>query len=103
MDALALTLSGGGDLFGEASDHSAGGVVLVQGMGKLLAGGLQLLPQGETVQHYGILGHRLKADYHLVTLFIHMKIAKASQCLCKRCNMGCTCKHVQRMLHVLHS
>ena len=49
------TLSGSGDLLGEASDDPAGGVVLVQSVGQLLSGGLQLLPQSETVQHHSIL------------------------------------------------
>lgn len=32
--------------------------MLVQGMGKLLSGGLQLLPQSEAVQHHSILQRR---------------------------------------------
>ena len=30
--------------------------MLVQSVGQLLSGGLQLLPQGETVQHHSVLG-----------------------------------------------
>ena len=36
------------------SDDPAGGVVLVQGVAELLPGCLQLLPEGEAVQHHGV-------------------------------------------------
>lgn len=53
-----VTFSGSSDLLGEPSDDTAGGVVLVERMGQLLARGLQLLAQGEAVQHDGVLPGR---------------------------------------------
>lgn len=50
------TFSGSSDFLGEAGNDTAGGIVLVQRVGQLLAGGLQLLAQGEAVQHDRILG-----------------------------------------------
>ena len=47
-------LPGRGDLLVEPGDDAAGGVVLVERVTELLAGGLQLLPEGEGVQHHGV-------------------------------------------------
>ena len=40
----------------EAGNDSAGSVPLVEGVGELLASRLELLPQGERVQHACVLG-----------------------------------------------
>lgn len=50
------TFSGSSDFLGETGNDTAGCVVLVQSMGQLLAGCLQLLAQSEAVQHDRILG-----------------------------------------------
>ena len=54
--AGGCTFSGSSDFLGETRNDTAGGIVLVQGVGQLLAGGLQLLAQGEAVEHDRILG-----------------------------------------------
>lgn len=54
--AGGYTFSGSSDFLGETRNDTAGGIVLVQSVGQLLAGGLQLLAQGEAVEHDRILG-----------------------------------------------
>ena len=54
--AGGCTFSGSSDFLGETRNDTAGGIVLVQSVGQLLAGGLQLLAQGEAVEHDRILG-----------------------------------------------
>lgn len=54
--ARGSTFSGSSDFLGETGDDTAGGIVLVQSVGQLLAGGLQLLAQGEAVEHDCVLG-----------------------------------------------
>ena len=54
--ARGHTFSGSSDLLGETGDDTAGGIVLVQSVRQLLAGGLQLLAQGEAVEHDCVLG-----------------------------------------------
>lgn len=49
MWGRGCTFSGSSDFLGETGNDTAGGVVLVQRMGQLLAGGLQLLAQSEAV------------------------------------------------------
>lgn len=60
--ALQLTFSCSSDLFGESSNDSAGGIMLVEGMWQFLASSLQLLSQGEAVKHNSILEQRRKED-----------------------------------------
>ena len=48
------SFSGRGDLFGQASNHAASSIVLVQSMRQLLARRLQLLSQRERVQHHRV-------------------------------------------------
>lgn len=50
------TFSSSSDFLGETGNDSAGSIVLVQSMGQLLAGCLQLLAKSEAVQHDCILG-----------------------------------------------
>lgn len=49
MWGRGCTFSGSSDFLGETGNDTAGGIVLVQRMGQLLAGGLQLLAQSEAV------------------------------------------------------
>ena len=56
QQGIQETFSSGSDLFGEPGNDSAGSIVLVQSMGQLLAGCLQLLAKSEAVQHDCILG-----------------------------------------------
>lgn len=63
-----LTFSCSSDLFGETSDDSAGGVMLIEGMWQFLASSLQLLPQGEAVQHNSILED--KKVWWMITLCV---------------------------------
>lgn len=52
------TFSGSSDFLGETGNDTAGSIMLVQRVGQLLAGGLQLLAQGEAVEHDCVLGTR---------------------------------------------
>lgn len=45
------SFSGSSDFLGETGNDTAGSIMLVQRVGQLLAGGLQLLAQGEAVEH----------------------------------------------------
>lgn len=61
------TLSCRSDLFGESSDNSAGGIMLVEGMWQFLTSSLQLLPKGETVKHYSVLKEKTEwRNSHLI-------------------------------------
>lgn len=56
QQGIQETFSSSSDFLGEPGNDSAGSIVLVQSMGQLLAGGLQLLAKSEAVQHDCILG-----------------------------------------------